>query len=32
MGTQQNSDIDVDWLPKETTTDFGKFCPIILKC
>lgn len=27
MGTQQNSDIDVDWLPKETTTDFGKNSP-----
>lgn len=23
MGTQQNTDIDYDWLPKETTTDFG---------
>ena len=24
MGTQQKSDVDVDWLPKETTTEFGK--------
>ena len=24
MGTQQNTDIDYDWLPKETTTEFGK--------
>ena len=24
MGTQQNADIDYDWLPKETTTEFGK--------
>lgn len=23
MGTQQNTDIDYDWLPKETTTEFG---------
>jgi len=23
MGTQQNADIDYDWLPKETTTEFG---------
>jgi hypothetical protein len=23
MGTQQKSDVDVDWLPKETTTEFG---------
>ena len=26
MGTQQNADIDYDWLPKETTTEFGMFC------
>lgn len=25
MGTQQNTDIDYDWLPKETTTEFGMF-------
>lgn len=28
MGTQQNTDIDYDWLPKETTTEFsGKSSP-----
>ncbi|CAH3194442.1 unnamed protein product [Porites evermanni] len=28
MGTQQNTDIDYDWLPKETTTEFaGKNSP-----
>lgn len=28
MGTQQNADIDYDWLPKETTTEFvGKNSP-----
>mgnify|MGYP002804303089 FL=1 len=27
MGTQQKSDVDVDWLPKETTTEFGKNSP-----
>lgn len=28
MGTQQNADIDYDWLPKETTTEFsGKSSP-----
>lgn len=26
MGTQQNADIDYDWLPKETTTEFGMLC------
>jgi hypothetical protein len=25
MGTQQDADIDYEWLPKETTTEFGKF-------
>ncbi|CAB3983072.1 translocon-associated subunit alpha isoform X2 [Paramuricea clavata] len=27
MGTQQKSDVDIDWLPKETTTEFGKNSP-----
>ncbi|XP_028391715.1 translocon-associated protein subunit alpha-like [Dendronephthya gigantea] len=27
MGTQQKSDVDMDWLPKETTTEFGKNSP-----
>ncbi|WP_395241785.1 hypothetical protein, partial [Salmonella sp. s51933] len=27
LGTQHNADIDVDWLPKETTTGFGKNSP-----
>lgn len=25
MGTQHKSDVDIDWLPKETTTEFGMF-------
>ena len=28
MGTQQNTDVDVDWLPKETTTEFSKLYPM----
>ncbi|XP_046843328.1 translocon-associated protein subunit alpha-like [Xenia sp. Carnegie-2017] len=27
MGTQHKSDVDIDWLPKETTTEFGKNSP-----
>ena len=30
MGTQQNTDIDYDWLPKETTTEFGMFCSSVV--